>query len=360
MKKKIKWGILLVVILGITYGLYRFSTPPATDQTAMFEQDLISFPVTQEALLNTIEVKGKSSYERETIVYAPFTGKVKQWKASDAQQVKKGDLLFHLDPADLQKEAAQLETAIKKSKLEQQLSDFQASVQAEQGSSATTEEEAKQQYADREAAKIQQELNEVNLQMQQQELTALYNKVNTANYYAATAGIFLYDDPDNLPQYVQENARIGKIVDTNKLQLVTLVGEQDVFSIAPGMPVSVKINALKDVTLSGQVVKVSKFAKTINDTNSSQPAQFEVIISLEAHEQLIAGLTLTGQVEIDRKDAAVVVPTVAVMKDDQGAYVMLKTASGTIERRNIETGMETAEKTEVVNGVQPGDTVVLQ
>ena len=360
MKKKIKWGIVILIILGISYGLYRFSTPPASDPSAMLEQDLISFPVTQETLLNTIEVKGKSSYERETIVYAPFTGKVKKWDASDAQQVKTGDLLFQLDPADLQKEIAQLESNIKKSKLEQQLSDFQDSMQLEQGSSAVTEEEAKKQYADREAAKIQQELNQVNLSIQQQELTDLYNKVKTANYYAATDGIFLYDDADNLPQYVQENARIGKIVDTNKLQLVTLVGEQDVFNISPGMPVSVKINALKDVELSGKVVKVSKFAKAAADANSSQPAQFEVIISLEAHEQLIAGLTLTGQVETDRKDEAIVVPTVAVMRDDQSAYVLLKTASGTVERRDIETGMETAEKTEVLKGVQPGDTVVLQ
>lgn len=359
MKKKLRWGIFVLIIVGISYGLYRFSTPTAPDQSAMLEQNIISFPVTQESLLNTITVKGKSSYERETIVYAPFTGKVKQWKVTNAQQVKKGDLLFHLDPADLQKKITQLEATIKKSELEQQLSDFQASLQVEQ-SSATTEEEAKKQYADREASKIQQELNKVNLQIQKEELTALYNKMNTASYHAATDGIFLYDEPNNMLQYVEENARIGKIVDTDKLQLVTYVGEQEVFSIAPGMPVHVKINALKDVSLTGKVIKVSKFAKASNDANSSQPSQFEVVISLEPHQQLIAGLTLTGEIEIDRKDSAIVVPTVAVMKDDQGAYVMLMSDSGTIERRDIEIGMETSENTEVLSGVQLGDTVILQ
>ncbi|MGZ9582933.1 efflux RND transporter periplasmic adaptor subunit [Paenibacillus marinisediminis] len=360
MKKKIKWMAVIVILGAISYGLYQFGNPSKSDMAANTAEEQITFPVTQETLINTIEIKGKSSYEQETIVYAPFTGKVKQWNVKDAQQVKKGELLFNLDPSDLQKEIAQSEASLKKMKLEDQLSEFQASIGEEGEVSATTEAESKKQFIDKEAAKLQRELNQVNLSIQEQEISDKRSKVETAIYYAPTDGIFLYDDAANLPQYVQENARIGKIVDTKKLQLVSLVGEQDIFMIKPGMPVDVKINALKDVPLKGTVTKVSKFAKPGTDQAANQAAQFEVIISLEANENMIAGLSLTGLVETSRIENAIVVPTIAVMKDQEGSYVMLKLPDGSTERRSIKTGMETPEKTEVLTGLQPGDTVVLQ
>lgn len=364
MKKKIKWAVIIILLGAISFGLYKFGNPSKPSLDAAAGMNDIAFQVSQETLINTIEVKGKSTYEQETIVYAPFTGKVQTWKVKDAQQVKKGESLFNLDPNQLAKEIVKNEAALKKMRLEEQLNEFQASIEDEASSSlgggADTESDAKKQYMNREAAKLQRELNQMNLSIQEQELTEQRKKLNSTSYNAPASGIFLYDDPAKLPKYVEENTRIGKIVDTSKLQLVSYVGEQDIFTIKPGMPVNVKINALKDVPLKGKVEKVSKFAKARSAESENQPAQFEVVISLEANEQLIAGLSLTGQVETERKEGAIVVPTVAVMKDQLGAYVMKKGSDGLAARQDIEVGMETPEKTEVISGLKAGDTVVLQ
>ncbi|WP_195571543.1 efflux RND transporter periplasmic adaptor subunit [Paenibacillus sp. 1001270B_150601_E10] len=364
MKKKIKWLVVIVILAGISYGLYQFSKPQGPVMEAGDLDSMISFNIAKETLIHNIEVKGKSTYEKETIVYAPFTGKVQKWNVKDGQQVKKGDVLFQLSTKELRQEVAQTEANLKKQELEAKLSSLQQQTAQQVNEMEYTEENAKKQFIERETEKlqkeIQSEINQVSTDMQKQDIADKQSKMSQASYGASTGGIFLYDDASKLPQLVQENERIGKIVDMNKLQLVSYVGEQDVFSIKEGMPVKVTINALKDTSLNGKVLKVSKFAKSGTDSNSNQPAQFEVIISLETNEQLIAGLSLTGQIETERKEGAVVVPTVAVMKDGDGSYVMLRQADGQAVRRDIKTGMETPEKIEVLDGLKPGDVVVLQ
>lgn len=360
MKKKIKWAVILLVVAGISYGLYNFSNP--SQPAEMTENSgAIPFTVTKETLVNNIEVKGKSTYEQETFIYAPFGSEVKQWVVKDGQQVKKGEVLFRLDPSALQNELAQSEAAIKKQRLEAQLAQMQSKLADEEQLLPSTETEIKRKFAEKETAKLQSELNSVTLDIQQKDLDQKRKKLEKATYAAPASGIFLYDDPNKLPQAVKDNDRVGKIVDLSKLQLVTLVGEQDVFRIKAGMPVIVKMNAMKNEKLTGKVLKVSKFAKAVTDQqNANQPAQFEVIIALDANEHLIAGLSLTGQIETNRKENAIVVPTVAVMREKDNYYVMLDKGNGQYERRDVKIGMETPEKTEVLEGLKEGDTVVLQ
>jgi macrolide-specific efflux system membrane fusion protein len=151
---------------------------------------------------------------------------------------------------------------------------------------------------------------------------------------------------------------VGKIVDISKLQMTTSVGEYDVFRIQPGMPAEVTIDALKQTKLTGKVEKVSKFPKAGN-TAGAGTTQFEIVISLDTHDNLIAGLSLTASIQIDTKKNVLTVPTLAVQRDKEGYYVMLETDQG-IQKRMIKVGLETADKTEVLEGLQSGDTVVLQ
>ncbi|MFC5451739.1 efflux RND transporter periplasmic adaptor subunit [Paenibacillus aestuarii] len=365
-KKKI-WGLTAtaVVICGISTLLYITSHPrqPRSGEAAgTAAGSLLQFKVTQEDVVNTIEVKGKSSYQKETRIYAPFTGEIKTWNVADGSQVKKGELMFQLDDTPLQSEIASLLNSLKKQQLETDLANFKAAGTtldpAAAGTGSVSEAEARQRFADSEGRKIQDQLNAVNNESLQLQLAKKQEKAGQAAFLAPEDGIFLFEDSSKIPQSVEESVRIGKIVDTTKLQLVCTIGEFDVFKIKPDMPVEVKVDALKQMKLQGKVEKVSKFAKSGTDQGTGA-AQFEVTISLEPNEKLIAGLSLTGTIETEKKQGAVVVPTLAVMREKDAYYVMLQTAQGA-ERRDIEIGMETSEKTEVRKGLNVGDTVVLQ
>ncbi|KRE48243.1 efflux RND transporter periplasmic adaptor subunit [Paenibacillus sp. Soil724D2] len=365
MRKKKTWMLILtaVIVCGISSILYISShpnqmNPKNADAGAAF--NALQFKVTKEDLVNSIEVKGKSSYEKETRVYAPFTGEIKAWHITDGAQVKKGQQLFELDATPLRSEIAALQSNLKKQKLEADLANFKAAGPAGDtvAAGAVSEDDARQRFAASEGRKIQEQLNAVNDQSIQLQLAKKQEKVEQASFVAPENGIFLFEDSSKIPKSVEESVRIGKIVDLTKLQLVCTVGEFDVFRIKPDMLVQVKVDALKQKKLQGKVEKVSKFAKSGTEQGTSS-AQFEVTISLEPNEQLIAGLSLSGTIETDKKPQTIVVPTLAVLHEKEVYYVMLQTAQG-VERREIEIGLETPEKTEVLKGLNEGDTVVLQ
>ncbi|MGX4584355.1 efflux RND transporter periplasmic adaptor subunit [Paenibacillus chitinolyticus] len=365
MKKKL-WALAAaVVVIGISAFLYIKSHPQTGPNPAdMAMNNPLSFKVTREELVGSVEVKGKSSYEKETWVHAPFSGDIVKWNVTEGAQVKKGDSLFVLDSAAIDAEIVQMQANLRKQDLEAQLAKFQErSAEAPPASSGEsggmTESDAKKRYVDAESAKLQAQLNTMNRESAQSQLGEKQKMLAKANFKAPESGIFLFEDSSKIPQALQANHRIGKIVDLSKLELLCYVGEFDVFQIKPDMPVQVKINALADVPLKGKVKQVSKFAKSGTEAATSPTAQFEVIVSLEPNERLIAGLSLTGTIETARKADALVVPTLAVQRDKDKHFVMLETPGG-VERKEITIGMETADKTEVASGLNEGDTVVLQ
>ncbi|WP_152396770.1 efflux RND transporter periplasmic adaptor subunit [Paenibacillus guangzhouensis] len=358
MKKKIWLGIAALIIIGISFGLYSISTPKPPVVADSLDSAL-QFEVTKEDLSKTIDVKGKSSYLNETVIYAPYDASILKWNVKDGMQIKQGTTLFSLDQTKLHNEIAQIEAQLQKSALETRLSDLQANAAEADATLSLSEADAKRGFVEREKNKIMNELNQVNDQISKTELDSKRKKLQQADFKTPASGIFLFDDANAIPKSVRENDRIGKIVDLDKLQLVSYVGEQDVFQIKEGMPVKVKINALKNVVLTGKVVSVSKFAKTGTEQNASQSAQFQVNISLSKNDNLIAGLSLTGSIEVANKPDVLVIPTIAVQREKDQYYVMLKSANG-VEKKYIKIGLETPDKTEVMEGLKEKDTVVLQ
>lgn len=360
MRKKGKWGLIIAIVLvvGISALLFIQSTKqPDSSQQRADSNPMLQFPVSKEDIANSIEVKGKSSYKEETSVYAPFDAEVKAWHVEEGARINKGDLLFELDGNQLSNQISKMQAGLKKMELDSKIRKLAAEGNEQTNEGLTAEKQALQQYTDKEENRILSELDEVNLSVAQAELDEKLEQLNQAVFLAPEAGIFLFNE-NKEPQVVTNQKPLGKIVDLSKLQLICTVGEFEVFKIKEGMAVEVKVDALKQTKLQGMVERVSKFAKSGTDQGTGS-AQFEVIISLEQNEKLIAGLSLTGTIETEKKQGAVVVPTIAVQREQEQYYVYVQNETG-IEKRVIEIGMETADKTEVLTGVKEGETLVLQ
>jgi macrolide-specific efflux system membrane fusion protein len=363
MKRRIiKWIIFVAIVVTAGYFLYNKMYKPEPQLEPVEPPQAITFEVTQQTITNSIQVKGNSQYEQETLVYAPFASKVTKWKVENGGQVKKGDLLFTLDQEAIKNEIATQEATIRKAKLEAELNEFISQQDEENAALGATEAERIKALATQEAARLGDELNQVNAEIQARDLSEKKAKLKTALYHAPASGIFLFDSTSEIPQSVTDNQYIGKIVNMNKLQFIALVGEQDVFRIKTGMKVDVKMTAIKDLKLSGEVTKVSKFAKTASGQNAAAVSapQFEVIISLQPEEHLIGGLSLNGEIETIRNENATVVSSIAVMHEGDLSYVMLDKGDGVYERRDIEVGLETSDMTEILSGLNVGDIVALQ
>lgn len=367
--KKRTWiaAITAVLALGVSLTLYVQSRPQnQSARTTPQVNNALKFKAVREDLANIVEVKGKSSYQKETYVNAPFDADVKSWSVQDGTQVAKGGELFRLDDTDLRDEIAQLEGNAKKLEMEIRLSQFQSTAAdtAEAQQTVINEAAARQRFAQAESKKMQEEINALSLDHTRTQLAEKTDKLQKAQFAAPEDGIFLFEGTKE-PQSVKENERIGKIVDLTKLQMICTVGEYDLFRIKEGMTAEVHVDALKDEKLVGKVERLSKFAKTGTGTekdekSASEAAEFEVIISLEPNERLIAGLSLTASIETGRKSGALVIPTLSIQREKDEYYVMVETEQGTVERRTVKLGLETPDKTEILSGLNEGETVVLQ
>ncbi|CAG7650686.1 efflux RND transporter periplasmic adaptor subunit [Paenibacillus allorhizosphaerae] len=363
-KKKWMTAGAAILVLGITGLLYWQSQPSKQAAQSMQKPaNALQFKVAREDLTSTVEVKGKSSYQKQTYINAPFSADIKSWFVTDGAQVLKGDKLFQLDDASLRNEIAKLQADAKKMEMDIRLGQFQETIDSD--SSADTgisETDAKQRFAKSESRKMQEDISRLNLEHSRVQLTEMTEKLQSAQFSAPEDGIFLFESTKE-PQSLKENERVGKIVDLKKLQLLAIVGEYDLFRIKEGMDAEVKVDALKGVKLQGKVERLSKFAKNDSDADEAAvttAAQFEVVISLEPDERLIAGLSLTASIETDKKAGALVIPTLVVQREKEESFVMVMNASGALERRVVQVGVETPEKTEIVSGLQEGETVVLQ
>ncbi len=365
MRKKGVWGaaIAAIVVLGVSALLFVQSHPkqPNGAQPADRQAPLLQFQVTREDISNSIEVAGKSSYVDETAVYVPFTAKIKTWHVKEGAQVHKGDLLFEMDDAALANEISRLESGILKQQLAHKLDLVQRAAKDDSpgnpAASANSGADRLAVYAQNEAQKIEDSLYEESLKVSQNELKEKQEQLKKAEFTAPVDGIFLFNGVKEPQMANQDGDAVGKIVDLSKLQLICNVSEYEVFQIRPGMSVAVRAEALKQTALKGTVERVSKFA--LPDGGQNAAAQFEVVISLEPNDKLIAGLSLTGQIVTDRKADAIVVPTLAVQRDNDTTFVYIQSGNG-IQKKEIQIGLETAEKTEVLDGLKAGDTVVLQ
>ena len=359
-RRKIGWyAIAAAVLLAVSVFLYTESrSRPDPQQHNAATGPMLKFQATREHLTATVEVKGKSAYADETIVYAPFTADVTRWNVTDGAQVKQGDVLFELDDKALRQEIEEGQAALRKMELEMKIKNAQdaADAHVSETSVPATEADAIKRAAQKETRALQRELDELNRAVAESKLTAKREKLAQAKRTAPTDGMFLFVGAKE-PKTVREGDPVGKIVGLSKLQMICTVSEFDVFQIKEGMPVDVKIDALKQETIRGAVERVSKFPKT-DETSSGSP-QFEVVVSLEPKGPLIAGLSMTGTIVTESKEGALVVPTLAVQRGKDQYYVLVESERG-IEKRIVKIGLETAEKTEILEGLSEGDTVVLQ
>jgi len=357
MKTWIKGILAIAILAGAGYWIYQKYKPEP--ELPVEAPAPITFQVTQATLAQKVQVKGKSAYAEQTEVFAPFSAKIREWRVKNGQQVQKGDLLFTLDTQTLQSEAKQLESEIEKTRVELDLNKLTLNAAEDTEPPGATEEERKKAYADRETKRQAQTLNEKALALKMKELQAKKAIIGNAAVHAGAAGVFVLYDTENKTRMASEGQVLGAIVNTDKLQFLASISEADMFLVKPGMSVSVKATGNPDLKLSGKVSQISKFAQKGVNTDPKLPSQFDMVIDLEPSPGLIGGLSLEGTIETLRKENVIAVPSLGILRDKDTPYVMLDKGNGQPEKRVIRTGLEVDDLTEVLDGLKPGDAVLI-
>ncbi|HEX4452840.1 MAG TPA: HlyD family efflux transporter periplasmic adaptor subunit [Kofleriaceae bacterium] len=148
---------------------------------------------------------------------------------------------------------------------------------------------------------------------------------------------------------------IMQVVGLGKMIGQGVVDEVDIARVSVGQTVALRLDALPDVQLSGNVQDLAKNVEPKSFTDPSKIVKLKVAIGA-TKVPLRPGMRFRGNVEVERRPNAIVVPVECVFVKPDGPVAYRKHGQG-FERVKLELGKRSASAIEVVKGLEPGDRV---
>ncbi|MBL7811174.1 MAG: efflux RND transporter periplasmic adaptor subunit [Bacteroidetes bacterium] len=280
-----------------------------------------------------LTLEGKADAEQSTIATAQVPGTVTQVLAQAGQQVSAGQALAYLDNAALKQSRQQLEQQLS---FVNTLYDKQKRLW-EQGVGTEV------QFL---SAKNQKEALEKNLATLDAQI-AMYTvkspisgsveSVDTKVGQAAAPGIPMF-----------------KVVNLGNLKVVADVAESYAQKINTGDQVLIEFPDLEKKLEA----KVSFASKVIDPLNRTFKVEIRIPAMADVKPNMIARLKITNY----QNKAAITVPSNCLQQSDEATYVMVaidEKGKLIARRRVVKTGKSGEDRTEITDGLQKGDLVIV-
>jgi len=149
------------------------------------------------------------------------------------------------------------------------------------------------------------------------------------------------------------------IGDTTQVYVQGKVDEADIGKVYMGQPARIKVESFKDKTFLGKVTKIAPLGVEKDNVTT-----FEVRVSIDnPGGELKANMTANAEILLEEHKNVLTVPEQAVLYDkDRNATVEIPDSKDKTGRRkvSIKAGISNGTKTEILAGLNPGDTVILQ
>ena len=372
----------------------------ANMQTAAVER--VTLPI-------TIAANGTIQPKQSTNVSPKTSGRLKSLTVQEGDSVQQGQILAYMDDSDLRgqlltaqgqlaasqanlqklvagnrpQEIAQTTAQLKNAEatLRQAESDLQRnqqlynvgaiSAQALDTARTTRDtaqasvEQAQQTTALSQAGNRQEDIDQARAQVTQSQgsLETIQTQVNDAVIRAPFSGIVTtrYADPGDFVAPATSASETSSATSSSILSLASTyeveanVAERDISKIKIGQPVIIKADAYADQTFTGKVVQIAAQATVTTNVTS-----FKVKVSIlsDSKHLLRPGMNVDAEFQVGKLNKALAIPTVAIVRQQGGEGILVKSATGRPRFVPIQTGVTVGNQTEVKSGLT-GDEQIL-
>lgn len=145
---------------------------------------------------------------------------------------------------------------------------------------------------------------------------------------------------------------IVTLADLEDLRVVGSVDESQIARVAVGQDVTVRVDAYGERSFTGRVDRVASLGATVSNVVTFE---VEVVITDDDAQLLKPGMSADLEIVASRKEGATLVPLVAIQTE--GGKRFVTTRGG--ERRALRTGATDGANIEVLEGVAPGEELVI-
>ncbi len=362
--------------------------------------------VTRGDLVITVEVAGALRAVDATPVHPPALPGMSMprlaWVVPEGSDVAAGDRLVELDARDLETnlESARSDAAQADKQLERKRQEFTLARREEQLRLLQVESDARRAALrtdlpselvtaiDRKEQVLDRELADRRLEQTRQEIAAsrhsdevdLQDQIDTRDaarrriaeleasralltLTAPRAGTVVYGaggggDARNVGDAVWHSDVILQVAALDAMTGDGTIDEIDAGRVAVGLPVTLRLDALPDLTVRGRVASVATSVIASSDADPGKLVQLQIAIapSTGAGAGLRPGMRFRGEIEVQRIAGAIQVPAEAVSVAPDGPIAYRDTAHG-LERVALQLGRRTADAIEVEAGLLAGDRV---
>ena len=318
----------------------------------------------------------------EVDLHAKVAGYLKDIRVDVGDRVQAGQLIAILEIPELADEDAQAEATLRRSEAEltrarSQLVRDQSTHEAAHLNFQRLDEVMKarpglvaRQEIDNAMAKDREGEAQVDsakasitaAEQQIQVAQAAEQRVHTLQAYqritAPFAGVISkrYADPGAMIQAGTSSSSqampVVRLSQTARLRLVLAVPESAVPRIRVGGPIAIRVNAVNR-ELQG---KVSRFSGRLQTATRTMDTEVDVDNS---RGDLAPGMFAEAVVTLDRHDGALAVPVLAVAGAEDKATLLVVDSQNQLVQKEVRLGLETADRREVVSGLNDGDLVVV-
>lgn len=274
---------------------------------------------------------GELDAEFSVVIKSEIEGVVEEVLFEEGQNVEKGQLLIRLRDATQQ---AALREAIALESLEAQEHRRAMKLRKQNAVSQAKKDE---EVAQLEVARARSARARVELE--RTEIRAPFDGV--VGFRLVSPGDFVND----------EHPLVG-IDAIDRLQLSFALSDRALGLVKPGMKIEARVAPYPGEHFPGEVFVVSP---TLDSSTRRVVVKAWVP---NADHRLRPGLFSDLDLEVARRESAIVLPESVVVFDHHGPFVWRVTDEDRVERVPIETGLRTGGKVEVTMGLRDGDTVV--
>ncbi len=153
-------------------------------------------------------------------------------------------------------------------------------------------------------------------------------------------------------QFVAAGSTVARLVDLAGLEIEANVPARYIDALRPELPVRARTDAGGDLTLSLRAILPTEFSAT-----RTRPVRLEIA---EGATNAAVGQAVTLDVPVSAPREVVVVPKDALVQGPGGTWTVFLNAEGTAQPRPVQVGAAAESGFEVLNGLQPGDEVVIR
>lgn len=157
---------------------------------------------------------------------------------------------------------------------------------------------------------------------------------------------------------VREQQPIIRLPRSNEMRVKATVNEARITLVRPGLPVTIRVDALKDLPIHGEVEKVNPYAEPGSWSGGNVKKYATFIRITNPPPELRSGMNAEVRIYVERTSDALQVP-VQALAEHKGKFFALVKSGGKYETREVSISSTNDKVAVISNGLAEKDEVIM-